>query len=282
MKPAPFDLVVAESWEEALDAAAMYGEDAQVLAGGQSLVAMLNMRLAKPSVLIDINRIVGADEIGADHGSVTVGARVRQQSLERRRETATDLPLVAEALPYVGHVQTRARGTVGGSICHADPSAELPLCLVALEGEVELMRKGGRRTVSADDFFTGLLSTVREPDEIVHSVYFPVAKAGLGYAFKEVAERHGDYALADFAAVAGPNFIRLAVGAVADRPVARTWQTTDPEGLKAEVNNFAWDLGAVDDHHASARYRRDLVRTLGLATVELALSRSEATAGRPG
>lgn len=273
MKPAPFDLVVAESWDEALDAVSEMGEDAQVLAGGQSLVAMLNMRLAKPSVLVDIGRIPGADIIEIDRGTVRIGAQVRQRSLERHSDTPTNLPLLAEALPHVGHVQTRSRGTVCGSLCHADPSAELPLCLVALEGDVELVSNRGKRTLSAEKFFTGLLSTARSPDEIVRAARYPMAKKEHGYAFSEISERHGDYALVNCAAIAGSNFIRLAVGAVADRPIARTWQTTDLLDIEAELNDFAWDLNATDNHHASARYQRDAVRTLGVSTIKKSIAR---------
>jgi len=273
MKPGAFDLVVAESWDEALDAVSSHGEEAQVLAGGQSLVAVLNMRLAKPAVLVDINRVAGADriEVAGDH--VRVGATVRQRAVELRGETPRDLPLLAEALPWIGHVQTRARGTVCGSLCHADPSSELPLCLVALEGSVEIAGRGGGRTLAAEDFFTGLLSTARRPDEIVVAARYPIRRQGWGYAFSEVAERHGDFALASFAAVAGPDFIRLAVGGVADRPVGRTWRGLDPGDLEGVLNDFAWDLGGLDDPHASARYRRDLVRRRGLRTLRTALDR---------
>jgi 2-furoyl-CoA dehydrogenase FAD binding subunit len=150
----------------------------------------------------------------------------------------------------------------------------LPLCLVALEGEVELVRRKGRRVVAATDFFTGLLSTAREADEVVAGVRYPTARPDRGYAFSEIAERHGDFALASFAAIAGEGFVRLAVGAAADRPVARTWSTTDLDELADALNDFAWDLGGIDDPHASARYRRDLVRTQGKATIAAALHRA--------
>lgn len=274
MKPAPFDLVIAESWEEALDEVAQCGPEAQILAGGQSLVAMLNMRLARPSVLIDINRIPNADRLERGRDSVRVGATTRQRNLEQWSECDAVLPLLAEALPHIGHVQTRARGTVCGSLCHADPSSELPLCLVALEGEVVLAKADKRqRTVVARDFFLGPLTTARQPDEIVIGAIYPTAKPGEGYAFSEIAERHGDFALAGFAAVAGQDFIRLAVGGVADRPVTRTWPTIDPDHLEDALNDFAWDLETVDDPHATARYRRDLVRYQGMETIRLALAR---------
>ena len=274
MKPAPFDLVIAETWEEALDSVAQCGPEGQILAGGQSLIAMLNMRLARPNVLIDINRIPNADRLERLGDSVRIGAITRQWSLERWGECATVLPLLAEALPHIGHVQTRARGTVCGSLCHADPSSELPLCLVALEGMVELSKSGKqRRIVAAQDFFLGPLTTARQPDEIVTGAIFPTTRLGEGYAFSEIAERHGDFALACFAAVAGQDFIRLAVGGVADRPVVRVWSTTDPDDLEDALNDFAWDLEAVDDPHATARYRRDLVRHQGIVTVRMALAR---------
>jgi len=276
MKPPPFDLVVAESWDEALAATAEAGADAQVLAGGQSLMAMLNMRLARPEVLVDINRIPGADAIEVADGGIRIGATARQRTLELRPGTADHLPLVAEALPHVGHVQTRARGTVCGSLCHADPSAELPLCLLALEGSVELAGRRTRRTVAAEDFFAGVLTTARREDEIAVAARYPAARPGHGYAFAEISERHGDFALAAFAAVAGPGFVRLAVGAAADRPVARTWREIGTDALADALNDFAWDLGCHDDAHATARYRRDMVRRVGLRTIETALVRATA------
>lgn len=276
MKPAPFDFIAAQDWPEALESIAEYGDEASVIAGGQSLMAMLNMRLAKPSVLIDINSIKPAYEVQRDRDSVRFGAAVRQAALELGGNSADAHPLLSEAIKHVGHVQTRARGTICGSICHADPSSELPLCLVASAGTVELATKYTRREIAAVDFFRGPLTTMRRPDEIMVSVKFPKAQPGQAHAFKEIAERHGDFALASFAAIVSRGKTRLAVGAAADRPVARDWPTDSLSDLQDALNDFAWDLGGNEDHHASARYRRSLVRTVGLETIRAAQQRLNA------
>jgi 2-furoyl-CoA dehydrogenase FAD binding subunit len=171
-------------------------------------------------------------------------------------------------LPHVGHSVTRNRGTVCGSIAHADPSAELPLSLVALGGEVVLRSAKRRRTLPAEAFITGMLSTAREPDELIEAVRFPLRRPGTGYAFREVAMRHGDFAIAAVAAIAENDRLRIAVGGVADRPVARDWPELEGAALDDALNALAWDLGAADDAHATAQYRRMLVRNIGRQMVE--------------
>ena len=173
MKPAPFDYVRAETLDEALAVLASEGSDAQIMAGGQSLMAMLNTRLAKPKVLVDIMRLKELDRIDATAAAVTVGACVRQRSLLGWPPLAEKLKLVALALPWTGHAQTRSRGTICGSIAHADPSAEMPLALLALGGEVHLRTAGKRRRVAAEKFFTGMMSTARAADEMIEAVSFP-------------------------------------------------------------------------------------------------------------
>ena len=176
--------------------------------------------------------------------------------------------MLAAALPWVGHVQTRARGTVCGSIAHADPSAELPLCLLALRGEVRLRSARRHRTLPADGFLTGMMSTACAADELIEAVAFPARKPGEGHAFREFARRHGDFAIVAAAAVVSAATIRLAIGGVADRPMVRDWPALDGSALDDALNAFAWELGARDDQHASARLRRDLVRALGRAVIE--------------
>lgn len=261
MKPAAFDYIRADSAEEAVNFLAEYGDDARVLAGGQSLMAALNMRFAQPNVLIDISRAADLDYTRRRNGCLAVGAAATQASVEWRPDLAEEVPLLAQAFPHLGHFQTRNRGTVCGSIAHADPSAELSLCLVALEGEVVLRSHRGRRTLKAEDFLQGMLLTARVPDEIVEEVRFPVAKSGTRYGFTEVAMRHGDFAIVALAAVVDGQSIRLTAGGVADRPTAITWP--QDTSLDDALNDFAWSLEAQDDHHVSARYRRQLVRTLG-------------------
>jgi len=262
MKPAPFDYVRARSLAEAHDVLAAEGSDAAILAGGQSLVPLLSMRMARPKVLLDIVHIDELGGIRLEDDAVHVGACVRQADLLAWPDLAEHQPLLAQALPWVGHWQTRARGTVCGSIALADPSAELPLCVLALGGDIVLSSSKGRRTVNAVDFFTGLMSTARNDDELIESVSFPCARPGEGCAFREFARRQGDFAIVACAAIATNKAVRLAIGGVADRPVVRDID----EGREA-LGDFAESLDARDDLHATADYRRMLVRKLGAQVI---------------
>jgi 2-furoyl-CoA dehydrogenase FAD binding subunit len=261
MKPAPFDYVRAESLHEALDVLRSAGGDARIIAGGQSLMPMLNMRLAKPRILVDIMRLDELHSIEPRQGKISVGAAVRQTELLEWPSLARDLKLLSLALPWTGHVQTRSRGTICGSIAHADPSAEMPLVLLALGGEIVLRSARKRRRVAARDFFLGVMATDRNDDELIEAVEFPVASGRC--AFREVARRHGDFAIVACAAVTTGRGVRLAVGGVADMPVARQFDALEGSALDDALNTFAWDLDARDDFHATARYRRDLVRMIG-------------------
>jgi 2-furoyl-CoA dehydrogenase FAD binding subunit len=261
MKPAPFDYVRAEHLDEVLETLGSEGGEARIIAGGQSLMAMLNMRLARPRTLIDIMRLGDLARIESKKGTVTVGAAVRQAALLQWPDLDRSLRLVALALPWTGHVQTRSRGTVCGSIAHADPSAELPLVLQALGGEVHLRSARRRRRVAARDFFAGMMATTRADDEMIEAVSFPAGQVRC--AFREVARRHGDFAIVACAAVATPEGVRLAVGGVADMPSARDFPRLQGSALDDALNEFAYDLDARDDVHATARYRRDLVRMIG-------------------
>jgi 2-furoyl-CoA dehydrogenase FAD binding subunit len=262
MKPAAFDYVRAESLDEALEVLRNEGSDARVIAGGQSLMPMLNMRLARPHVLIDIMNLPALRGIEAKQGKIAIGAAVRQADLLRWPALQRELMLVSLALPFIGHVQTRSRGTVCGSIAHADPSAELPLVMLALEGEIVLRSARRHRRVAARDFFLGLMATDRSDDELIEAVEFPSGN-GQRCAFREVARRHGDFAIVACAAVATGGGVRLAVGGVADMPVARAFTALEGGALDDALNAFAYDLDARDDIHATARYRRDLVRMIG-------------------
>ena len=272
MKPSPFDYIRAASALEALHGLAHAGDDARILAGGLSLVPMLNFRLVEPSVLIDISGIDDLDYIREDDGVVEIGASTRQSALERWDGIAGKLPLVHAAFPHIGHYQTRSRGTVCGSIAHSDPSSELPLCLATLGGEVVLRSAAGERRVAAKDFQTGMLTTSKRDDELVAAVRFPVGEPGRGYAFVEMAQRRGDFAIVALAAAASADRIRLGVGGVADHPTVREWDVLEGDALDDALNAFAWDLGGYDDVHASARYRRELVRRLGRKVIEEARS----------
>ena len=261
MKPAAFDYVRAETLDEALDVLRQEGSDASIIAGGQSLMAMLNMRLAKPRTLVDIMRLPDLARIDVKGDAIMVGAGVRQAALLAWPDLGRSLQLVALALPWTGHAQTRSRGTVCGSIAHADPSAELPLVLQALGGEVHLRSARGRRRVAAKDFFAGMMTTTRTEEELIEAVSFPVAQARC--AFREVARRHGDFAIVAAAAVKTADGVRLAIGGVADTPVARDFPRLEGSALDDALNAFAYQLDAREDVHATARYRRDLVRVIG-------------------
>jgi 2-furoyl-CoA dehydrogenase FAD binding subunit len=268
MKPAAFDYVRARDLSEALEALDQHGAEARIIAGGQSLLPMLNMRLARPAVLIDIMGIEALAAVRREGDAIIVPAGVRQAALMKRPGLAGEQPLLAAALPWLGHYQTRARGTVCGSAAHADPSAEIPLCLVALDGDVRLRARRKRRTVKASAFFDGMMVTDKADDEMIEAVAFPTAQAGTGYAFREIARRHGDFAIVGCAAVVTRDAIHLAVAGVADKPERRSWPMLDGSGLLDALNVFAWELDAREDLHATARLRRDLVRSLGLATIE--------------
>lgn len=270
MKPAAFDYIRADSAEETVNLLAQYGEDAKILAGGQSLMAMLNIRLAQPAMLVDISCCKDLDYVRVENGQLVVGAAATQASVENRASLASEVPLLNLAFPWISHFQIRNRGTVCGSVAHADPSAELPLCLTALQGEVVLRSRAGRRVVKADDFFQGMLQTALRPGEIVEEVRFPLIQQGARYAFQEVSMRHGDFAIVALAAVVNGDSVELTAGGVADRPMRRRWTGLAGADLHDALNDFAWELDAQSDAHASAEYRRHLVRSLGRQLIEKA------------
>ena len=268
MKPRPFDYQAAESVEEVLEVLAELGDEVKILAGGQSLGAMLNLRLVEPELLVHVGRIEELSFIRAADGYLEVGAATTQAQLMAWPGLAEKAPLLAAALPHLGHFQTRAQGTVGGSLSHADPSSELPLCLATLGGEVVLKNKSGERRLSAEDFQQGMLSTARAVDELLTMVRYPLAKPATGYGFSEIARRRGDFAVVDVAAQVWDQGIRLGVGGVADRPAVREWGRLSGTELDDALNEFAWGLGGDDDIHATAQYRRQLGRRLGRRTIE--------------
>jgi len=271
VKPRRFDYVRPDGADEAVAVLAEYGDAASVLAGGQSLMAMLNLRIAEPAVLIDIGRLGELDYVRLAGDKVEVGAAVTQNRLKDWPELAARLPLLAAALPFVGHFQTRNKGTVCGSIAHADPSSEIPLSLATLGGEVVLRSRRGTRVLAAADFQCGMLTTAREPDELIAAVRFPV-QATRQVAFREVARRHGDFAIIAVAAcVEAGNAVRIGIGGVADRPAVRHATMNGAADAKDMFESLAWELEGYDDVHASARLRRDLLRRVGPLVVEEAL-----------
>ncbi len=265
MKPHPFDYVRADTVEEAVHLLAEYGDAARILAGGQSLIAMLNLRLLEPKLLIDISRVPALAKIREAGDKIEVGAAVTQNSLLGWPRLQEKLPLVAAMLPFVGHFQTRNKGTVCGSVAHADPSSEIPLALAALEGEVVLRSRKGTRVLTAREFQRGMLTTARRPDELITAVRFPI-QTSRRVAFREVARRHGDFAILAVAVVAAPATIRFAIGGMTGQPVTRDFAAG--ADLREAINALAWELEGYEDMHASSRMRRDLLRRVGPAVIE--------------
>jgi carbon-monoxide dehydrogenase medium subunit len=267
MKPSPFAYAQARSLAHAVELLAQ--DDARLLAGGQSLVATLNMRLDRPSLLVDINRIAGMDGIVRKNGSLEIGALVRHAQVERSVEIARYAPLIASAVPHIGHPAIRNRGTVGGSIAFADPAAELPACVVALGAELEIFGPRGMRTVKADDFFTALFETTLGPCDVLTSIRVPAASTATRVGFAEFARRHGDYAIAGLAACARADAaslseLRLVYFSVAPVPMrARkaeiALQNGDLDGAVAALGD---DLDPSDDLQATAAVKRHLAGVL--------------------
>jgi 2-furoyl-CoA dehydrogenase FAD binding subunit len=271
MKPRPFDYVRPDTVDEAIEILAEHGDDARVLAGGQTLLAMLNLRLVAPEVVVDITRIAGLDGIREVDGRIEVGAAVTQNRLLDWPALAQKLPLLAAALPFVGHFQTRNKGTVCGSVAHADPASEIPLALAVLDGEVVLRSKRGTRVLPAGEFQQGMLATARASDELITAVRFPAAGSS-GVAFREVARRHGDFAIVAVAAVADDaGTIRIGVGGMTGRPAVRRIERNGDGAAKDAIESLAWELEGYDDIHASAHMRRDLLRRIGPVVVEEAI-----------
>jgi carbon-monoxide dehydrogenase medium subunit len=264
MKPAPFEYIRPETLDEALEVLARGGDEAKVLAGGQSLVPALSMRLLRPALLVDVNRIPGLDEVTAD-GAMTIGATVRQADLRIRAH-----PLLVEVLPHIGHFATRNRGTVCGSIAHADAAAELPLALVTVRGSVVAASQRGRREIAAEEFFLGPYTTALEPDELVVETVWPNDAFGEGFAFEELAQRRGDYALAMAAVYVRGDELRVAVGSVVDRP---TLLEIDPERPGESAASQVEPWGNV---HASPAYLKQLVSVLVDRAVARARERAAA------
>lgn len=289
MKPAPFDYVRPASVAEAL-AALGESDEAKVLAGGQSLVPLMNFRLAAPELLVDINRIAGLDYIRQTDGGIAIGATARQASVQAATLVHEQCPLLAEALGHIGHPQLRTRGTVVGSLAHHDPAAELPAVAVALGATVTVAGQSGSRRVAAADFFHGTFTTDVAEDEIATEVWFPNAPEATGSAFAELARRPGDFAMVGVAATIQLRDEVIASATVvlsgmADRPV-RCTQTEDRlTGAPATESTFTAAAAAADrepqlrppdDVHATSGYRR---RVLGPLIVE-ALSTAADRAGR--
>lgn len=266
MKPAPFAYRKARSLDEAVS---LLGEhaDARLLAGGQSLIATLNMRLSAPSLLIDINGLGGLDHIEAKDGTVTIGALTRHTQAERSDVIAKHAPLIASAMPHIAHPAIRNRGTIGGSIAFADPAAELPACLLALGGEVEASGPSGKRTIKADDFFVDLYETALRPGEMLTAIRVPAASAETRTGFAELARRHGDYAIVGLAATArakgkGLADVRLAFFGVGNTALRARKAEAALESGDVDAAVAALDLAPHDDIQATGPEKKHLAGVL--------------------
>jgi carbon-monoxide dehydrogenase medium subunit len=266
LKPAPFAYAKARSLEDAVAQLAAHQGEAKLLAGGQSLIATLNMRLSHPSLLIDINGI-GLDGISVKDGVVEIGALTRHVTLERSAEIAKHAPLIALAVPHIAHPAIRNRGTIGGSLAYADPAAELPACLVALDGEMDITGPSGRRTVQAEDFFKELFETALGPDDVLSAVRFPSATSDTRVGFAELARRQGDYALVGLAACAkasGKNLsdVQLVYFGVGATPVrAGNAEAALAAGSVDDAVN-ALDVDPSDDLQATGAVKKHLAGVL--------------------
>jgi 2-furoyl-CoA dehydrogenase FAD binding subunit len=290
MKPSAFDYIRADTLDEALSVLADSDLEAKVLAGGQSLLPMLNMRLAQPKALVDINRLtalarlglVETDLAGVSTAFLEVGALVRQRQLERYALEEPRARLIHTALTYVGHPQTRNQGTVGGSLAHADPSAELPLLFLTLGGTAILQSTRGERQVAAEQFFQSSFTTAIEPDEMLTKTMWPLPAPNEGITFKEYRRRHGDFALLAAACtmkIGGDRkvqHVRLGLGGLADTPllvdevrelVGEHWAKERARRVAEAVVNR---LDFADDYQASSSYRRQLASVLIASVLDAA------------
>jgi aerobic carbon-monoxide dehydrogenase medium subunit len=267
LKPAPFAYAKARSLAHAVDLLAQ--EEARLLAGGQSLIATLNMRLSHPTLLVDINGIDGLGGISLKDGQLEIGGLTRHAQAERSAEVARHAPLIALAMPHIGHPAIRNRGTIGGSLAFADPAAELPACFLALDGEAEINGPQGPRTVKADDFFKGLFETALTPRDVLTAIRLPAANADTRVGFAEFARRHGDYAMVGLAACARADGarlgdVRLAYFGVGPTPLrARNAETALARGdIDAAVASLSTDLDPPDDIQATGAVKRHLAGVL--------------------
>lgn len=288
MKPPAVEYVRASSTGEAIALLSENGIDAKLLAGGQSLIPLMSFRLARPTILIDINRIPGLDAITAGNGHLAIGAMARQRTIERDPLVAAAVPLLPAVLRYVGHVTNRNRGTIGGSIAHADPAAELPAVLTALGGEVVVEGAAGSRTISAENFFLGSFTTALDHDEILTAVKLPQLPAGTGLGVEELARRHGDFAIvAAFVAIHLDaddriDLVRVAASSVDSVPLRLYGCESALIGsrpTKALIDAAAAEVSAavhpLEDIHAPAEYRRDMAVVLVRRAIHTAVAHAK-------
>jgi len=287
MKPAPFEYLAPRTVPEAVSLLARHGEEAKLLAGGQSLVPLMNMRLARPRRVIDLNRTQGLAYIREVDGALRIGGMTRQATLERSPLIGGRCPLLPEALALVGHPAIRSRGTIGGSLAHADPAAELPAAIAALDGQITASGPRGERTLPATSFFLGVLTTALAPDEVLTEIALPALPPRTGTCFLEVARRHGDFALVGVAVVVSRRsdgacgHARLVFCGVGPTPVRVERAEALVSGRRPDAAVFAAVEGLVretlqpdGDLHASADYRREVAGVVARRALTTAWSRT--------
>ena len=283
MKPPKFKYVAPDSIAEVLALLAEHGDDARPLAGGQSLVPLMNMRMARPAVLVDLNRVAGLDEVRSDNGALVIGPMVRQAAAERNPLIAEQCPLLTQTLRYVGPPATKNRGTLGGSLAHADPVAELPGAALALGAELIIDGKAGRRSVSPGDFYIAELTTAIEPGEMLREIRIPKLDVGTRTSFVESGNRQEGLAIAgvactlrldDAGSCAAISLVAIGVGSgptkLASAEAALTGHKLDPSIVDAAAESIADDIDPRDDIHASAHYRTRLTAALVKRAVDQA------------
>jgi carbon-monoxide dehydrogenase medium subunit len=287
MKPAPFTYAAPSTLEEVLTLLGEHGDAVKLLAGGQSLMPMMNLRLARPQYIVDLNRIPGLDYITERTGTLAIGALTRQRSLERAPSVRQDYPLLYEATTLIGHMAIRNRGTVGGSIAHADPAAELPAVLLAHGGSVQVQGPRGTREIAAIDFFRAYLTTALEPDELLTEIRLPRSPAGTGWCFMEESRRHGDFAMVGVAVLLTLDTARrctqvavvlCGVGGVphqvAAAPALLLGHPVDDGRLRDVAQAAASEIDPESDLHASAEFRRHLSLVLTQRALRKAAERA--------
>ena len=285
MKPPPFDYRRPETLDEALALLSEHGDAAKVLAGGQSLVPMLNLRLLHPGLLVDINRLPALDHVRLDGGQLRIGALARHKAVHESPAMREACPLMAAAYAHVAHGPIRNRGTLCGNLCHADPASEMPAVMRVCDAEFVLRSVAGERIVGASEFFTGALSTAARPDELLVELRVPRAPAGRGWSFQEVSTRKGDFATVAVGATVDCDGtacgdVRLGIAGVGDGP-HRAHRAEDSlrgaapteEAFRRAAAIAADDVEPGEDYHADADYRRDLVRALARRALAEAFSR---------
>jgi 2-furoyl-CoA dehydrogenase FAD binding subunit len=271
MKSAPFVMHQATSKQEVLDLLDQFGEDARILAGGQTLVPVLAMRVASPNHLIDINKVTDLNHIEISNGTLQVGAAVRQAVLECWSNLHSVQPLLQMMFPWIAHAPIRNRGTICGSIAHADPSAELVLALTVLEGSVILHSKKSKRIVKAGDFFLGALQTSRQSNELIEAVQFPILGDDTGYGFAEYGYRHGDFAVVTVAVIKEGNRWTIGFGGIDDTVRVHQFDALTLEQAKHLIDQLASEIEVREDPTATAGLRRHLMRTLGARACQQAM-----------